>query len=98
VLLPVSADGSEACVAYLSAGSSLRGAAGVDGDVGANVVYRYVDGTLTNEPLWDPETGAFPCGAIVAGINDDPAQSCSGAHERLRIGTQACALPDTKAP
>ena len=98
VLLPLTPTDADACVAYLGPQSPLRGAAGADGDVGANVIYRTVDGTLTREPLWDPLTGAFPCGAIVAGINDDPSQSCSGVHERLRIGTPQCALPDAKAP
>ena len=96
VMLPVVALHDDACVAYLGQEDALRGAAGADGDVGANVIYRYVDGTLTHQPLWDPLTGAFPCGAIVAGINDDPSQSCSGVHERLRVGSAECALPDTK--
>ncbi len=96
VLLPVVALNEDACVAYLGPKNALRGAAGADGDVGANVIYRYVDGTLTHQPLWDPVTGAFPCGAIVPGINDDPSQSCSGVHERLRVGNADCALPDTK--
>jgi hypothetical protein len=80
-------------VAYLGQSSPLRGAAGVDGDVGANVVFRSVNGLLTTEPLWDPATGAFPCGAIVAGINDDPSQSCSGVHARFRVGSAGCPLP-----
>ena len=74
-------------------GGALRGAAGAEGDVGANVVLRYVDGVLTGEPLWDPGSGAFPCGAVVPGINDDPSQSCSGVHERFRVGSADCALP-----
>jgi hypothetical protein len=98
VLLPVTPQTEEACVAYLAPNNPLRGAAGADGDVGANVIYRYVDGALTREPLWDPLTGAFPCGAVVPGINDDPSQSCSGVHERLRVGSPDCALPDTPAP
>jgi hypothetical protein len=98
VLLPVAASNDDGCVAYLGPENALRGAAGVDGDVGANVIYRYVDGTLTSEPLWDARTGAFPCGAIVPGINDDPSQSCSGVHERFRVGTPECALPNPKAP
>ena len=61
--------------------------------MGANVIYRYRDGTLTNTPLWDPRTGAFPCGAVVPGINDDPSQSCIGVHERFSVGTAECALP-----
>lgn len=93
VRLPVMAAGSDSCVAYLDADSALRGAAGIEGDVGANVVFRYVDGVLTSQPLWQTATGAFPCGAIVPGINDDPSQSCSGVHERFRIGNSDCALP-----
>jgi hypothetical protein len=94
VRLPVPTSGGDACVAYLGDGSPLRGAAGAEGDVGARVVQRYVDGVLTDEPLWDPETGAFPCGAVVPGINDDPSQSCIGVHERLRVGSAGCALPE----
>jgi hypothetical protein len=97
VQLPVMAPNADACVAYLGADSQLRGAAGADGDIGANVLYRYQDGTLTKQPLWDPITGAFPCGAVVPGINDDPSQSCIGVHHRFRVGNAECALPDTVA-
>jgi hypothetical protein len=93
VLQPVTAANDDECVAYLGPLSQLRGAAGADGDVGANVLYRYQDGTLTREPLWDPKTGGFPCGAVVPGINDDPAQSCIGVHERFRVGSEDCLLP-----
>jgi hypothetical protein len=96
VLLPVATPNDDACVAYLGPDSLLRAAAGADGDVGANVIYRYQDGTLTSTPLWDPRTGAFPCGAVVPGINDDPSQSCIGVHERFRVGSAECALPDQK--
>lgn len=98
VLLPVTATSDDACLAFLGPESSLRGAAGADGDVGANVIYRYEDGTLTSKPLWEPKSGEFPCGATVRGVNDDPAQSCNGVHERLRIGAQGCDLPDAKTP
>jgi hypothetical protein len=94
VRLPVTTSGADSCVAYLGASSTLRGAAGIEGDVGADVVFRYVDGVLTKQPLWQPATGAFPCGAVVAGVNDDPSQSCSGVHERLHVGTADCALPE----
>jgi hypothetical protein len=94
VRLPLTASSPDGCVAYLGAGSALRGAAGIEGDVGANTVFRYVDGVLTQEPLWRPATGQFPCGAIVAGVNDDPSQSCRGVHERLHVGTADCALPE----
>lgn len=93
VLFPITTADDDACVAYLGPQSQLRGAAGADGDVGANVIFRTVDGVLTRERLWAARTGAFPCGAIVSGINDDPAQSCSGVQQRLRVGTPECALP-----
>ena len=81
----------DGCLVYLPAGSPMRGTA--FGDIGAEVEYRYVDGALTTVPLWHPITGAFSCGAVVAGVNDDPATSCSGVHERLHVGTSGCALP-----
>ena len=36
-------------------------------DIGATILYRYQDGVLTNMPLWNPTTGKFPHGALVAG-------------------------------
>lgn len=93
VLLPVTAANDDACVAYLGRLSLLRDAAGADGDVGANVIYRYQDGTLSHQPLWDQKTGEFPCGAVVPGINDDPEQSCIGVHLRFQVGSEACKLP-----
>lgn len=93
VLSPVTLSSQDSCVVYLPPQSPLRGAAGVEGDVGANVIRRYRDGVLTGELLWDAASGAFPCGAVVPGINDDPSQSCSGVHERLRVGSDGCPLP-----
>lgn len=29
-------------------------------DIGANVIYRYIDGELADEPLGNPVTGEFP--------------------------------------
>lgn len=48
---------------------------------------------LTTEPLCHPATGAFPCGATVAGVNDDPGRTCSGVHRRLNVNTNGCAFP-----
>jgi len=50
------------------------------------------DGTLTSTPLWDAESGAFPCGAIVPGINDGE-RSCATLHQRLNVNTNGRALP-----
>ena len=84
------------CYVYIPDGSPMRGA-GISGrDIGANVIYRTVDGRLTDEPLWDPATGAFPCGAVVPGVNDVATlgdDACSTVHERLNIGTNGCPAP-----
>jgi len=80
------------CIAWIPKESPMKGA-GRDGhDIGANILYRYQDGVLTGTPLWDPATGAFPCGAIVAGINDG-SPSCQNLHERLNVSTNGCPLP-----
>lgn len=81
------------CLVYLPPGSPLRGAGAQSLDVGANLVARHVDGMATGAPLWDPSTGAFPCGAVVPGLNDDPTRSCGGVHQRLHVGVSGCPLP-----
>jgi hypothetical protein len=81
------------CLIYLPMASPLRGAGAGGRDVGAEVVYRYQDGLLTTERLWDAATEAFPCGAIVPGLNDDPTQSCIGVHQRLAVGAGGCPAP-----
>jgi hypothetical protein len=67
-------------------------------DIGANVLYRYENGVLTTQPLWDPVTGRFPCGAVVEGVNSDPAISCIGVHQRLNVNTTGCPFPQGYAP
>lgn len=50
---------------------------GRDGeDIGARIVLRSVDGSLSAEPLWNAD-GSFPCGAIVPGINDGATNTCT---------------------
>jgi hypothetical protein len=91
---PIAADGSQGqCPVALPAGSPLKGAGAGGRDVGANAVGRYEGGVLTLTQLWDPGSGAFPCGAVVAGLNDDPAISCIGVHQRLHVGSLGCAVP-----
>jgi hypothetical protein len=86
-----------ACLVYLPADSLLRNMGGAGNDVGANVVYRYDEtGQPTTTPLWTP---GFPCGAIVAGVNDDPATNCVGVNAAGRLnvspkgGSGTCPLP-----
>ncbi len=73
--------------------------AGVGGaDIGANVLYRYGNGVLTTQPLWDLITGAFPRGAIVRGVNDIPGSSLFDVHKRLNVNTNGCFLPYIPEP
>ncbi|HEY0714254.1 MAG TPA: hypothetical protein VGF45_16350 [Polyangia bacterium] len=82
-----------ACLVYLPPGSPLRTAGAGAQAVGGEITRRHENGIATAQPLWDPVTGAFPCGAVVPGVNDDPGQSCIGVHQRLRVGTAGCPLP-----
>jgi hypothetical protein len=84
-----------ACVVYLPATSPARGAGKDGANLGAEILNRYQDGILTDVPLWNPQTGQFPCGAIVAGVNDVAGSSCINVHERLHVGTADCPLPST---
>jgi len=78
--------------AFVPPGSNMSGAGKDGADIGANVLLRYQDGLRTNQPLWDPASGAFPCGAIVAGINDAAAgPSCATVHTRLGVTPAALA-------
>jgi hypothetical protein len=81
------------CKVFIPAGSPAKGAGVGGADIGANVLYRYQDGVLTNTPLWDPTTGRFPCGAQVAGVNDIAGSSCFDVHKRLNVNTNGCTLP-----
>lgn len=86
--------GSDQCIVFVPEKSPMHGL-GLDGqDIGANILYRYENGVLTEEPLWDPETGAFPCGVPVAKVNDDSSPSCSSVHERLNVNVNGCELPE----
>jgi hypothetical protein len=62
-------------------------------DIGANILYRYENGTLTKVPLWDRSTGEFPHGAIVDGVNDVAGQSLFDVHKRLNVNANGCSFP-----
>jgi len=84
------------CKVYIPSGSPLKRAGKNGADIGANIVYRYKDGVLTNEKLWNQGTGQFPCGATIKGINDDatfPDSACVNVHERLNVGVNGCPIP-----
>jgi hypothetical protein len=68
--------------------------AGLNGDdIGANVLFRYHNGNLTTQPLWNPVTGEFPRGAIVSGVNDIPGSSAFDVHTRLNVNVNGCFFP-----
>jgi len=90
--------GEGQCVVYVPEGSPMKGAGSDGGDIGAEILYRYEDGVLTDEPLWDVETGAFPCGVIVEGVNDVAGDSCFDIHEQINVNSNGCTLPYSEPP
>jgi hypothetical protein len=85
--------GAGQCLLWAPDGSNMK-RVGRDGrDIGANLLYRYYAGVRTNVPLWNPSTGAFPCGAVVPGVNDQASRSCIGIHQRLNVNSNGCSFP-----
>ncbi len=82
-----------ACRVWIPDNSPLKRAGKNGKDIGANILYRYQDGVLTNVPLWNPTTGEFPRGALVAGLNDVAGQSLFDVHKRLNVNTNGCSFP-----
>ncbi|MEQ1679894.1 MAG: hypothetical protein ABL950_04740 [Nitrospira sp.] len=82
-----------ACIAWIPAGSTMKGGGIGGADIGANVLYRYENGVLTNVPLWNRTTGAFPHGALVPGLNNIAGQSLYDLHIRLNINRNGCSFP-----
>jgi hypothetical protein len=70
---------------YIPADSNMKGIGSNGADIGANILYRYQDGALTQVPLWSPSTGAFTCGVVIAGVNDQANDSCSTFHPVLNV-------------
>lgn len=81
------------CYVYLPDASPLRGLGAGGANIGAMILYRTIDGALTSQPLWNQTTGAFPCGATVAGFTDTAGNSCINVHERLHVNTADCPFP-----
>src|SRR5262249_31128912 len=88
--------GDTQCLIRIPDGSALKRAGKGGRDIGATIVHRYHDGKVTRQPLWDPSTGAFPCGAVVVGVNDGPIR-CSNVHERLNVNAPGCHLQASAA-
>jgi hypothetical protein len=81
------------CLVFIPETSPLKQAGKNGADIGANVLYRYENGVLTTQPLWEPSSGKFPCGAIVPGVNDVAGASCFDVHTRLNVQANGCTLP-----
>lgn len=82
------------CYLWVPAGSPLKGAGLGGADIGATILYKYIDGVLTNEPVWNTSTGVFyGCRTVVAGVNDSAGDSCNNVHERLHVNTGGCSFP-----
>ncbi len=82
------------CRLWCPDGAACKGAASDGSDLGATILYRYENGKLTGNPLWDRETGAFlGAGAIVAGLNDVPGSSLFDVPKRLNVNQNGCRFP-----
>jgi parallel beta-helix repeat protein len=83
------------CKLWIPDNSPMKGAGVGGADIGANVLYAYENGALTNKPLWDRNTGEFlHAGAIVTGVNDVQGRSLFDIQERLNIGAaNGCDFP-----
>lgn len=81
------------CRVFIPDASPMKGQGTGGADIGANILYRYQNGVLTNQPLWDPTTGRFPHGATIAGLNDVAGQSAFDVHQRLNVNANGCSLP-----
>ena len=87
--------GLGSCKVFVPDGSPLKGKGANGTDTGANILCRYENGVLTQTQLWNWQTGQFPCGAIVRGVNDIAGDSCADVHKRLNVNTNGCNLPAT---
>lgn len=86
--------GMGTCKAWIPAASPLKGAGTGSSDIGATILYRYVNGVLTSTPLWDPVTGTFPHGAFTAdGVNNVAGDSLFDFHTRVNINMNGCPFP-----
>lgn len=82
------------CLMFVPMNSPLKGKGAGGEDIGANILYRYQNGKLTNQPLWNPQTGQFPTGAIIEGVNDISDSSLFDVHKRLNVNTNGCTFPE----
>ena len=88
------AHGMGTCKVWVPAGAAIRGIGTGGSDIGANILYRYINGVLTSTPLWNPKTGEFPHGAPdLDETNRVVGQSLFDIHTRLNVNTGGCSFP-----
>ena len=89
-----------ACRVFVPDGSPYK-RIGLDGeDVGATVLYAYVNGALTAEKLWDDNLTGASRGklrfgpAVIPGANDSSTGNVRDTvHQRLGFGNGSCVFP-----
>lgn len=82
------------CKVFIPTGAAAKGAGLSGSDIGANILYRYVDGILTTTQLWDETTGEFPHGVVdLDSTNSNSLNSASNIHTRLNVDTGGCSFP-----
>ncbi len=88
------AHGMGTCKVWIPDGAAVKGAGTGGSDIGANILYRYVNGVLTSTPLWNPVTGEFPYGAPdLDRTNRVAGRSLFDIHIRLNVNTGGCFFP-----
>lgn len=71
-----------------------KGQGTLGSDIGATILYRYVNGVLTTTQLWDQTTGAFPFGAADRdNVNRVAGKSLFDLHTRMGVKTTGCPFP-----
>ena len=89
-----------ACRVFVPDSSPYKHAGYNGQDVGATVLYAYVNGVLTNEKLWDDNLAGASRGkirfgpAVITGANDSGTGNVRDTvHRRLGFGSGGCVFP-----
>jgi hypothetical protein len=62
--------------------------------IGANLVYRYDEATLSEEKLWNQHMGRFPCGRAIPEVHGSIEETCHDLHERVGLASEDdCPIP-----
>jgi hypothetical protein len=81
------------CYLWVPDASPLKGAGTNGSDIGANILFAYSGGNLTNAKLWNADGSFVGRGAIVLGLNDVAGSSLFDIQNRLNVNKNGCALP-----